>query len=107
MDNNNIVTAPPEWGTWHLELVERLHTAAYAAEQIAESDKLRVAELKAQLKARIRNAQQEIREAERIARKSKTQFDKLYRQVWNLAKKHNVTSILYDSGTHTSRASIG
>ena len=108
MDNNKaIVTAPPEWATWHLELVERLHTAAYAAEQIYLEDKRRADELKAHMKVCLKAAQQEIREAERIAKKSKTRFAKLSSQVWDLAKRHNVTSIRYDGDMHTSRASIG
>ena len=103
MTMDNIVTAPPEWETWEMELIERLHTAAYAAEQICIEDKRRVDEMKACLKA----AQRELRTAERNAKKSASQFHKLFAQVWNLAKRHNVTSIRYDGGSHTSRASIG
>lgn len=96
MDNMTIVTAPPEWDTWELELIERLHTAAYAAEQIAVADERHVATLK-----------RELRQAESAAKKSATQYRKLNAQVWKLAKKHGVTSIRYDGGSHTSRASIG
>ena len=103
MDNNNILTAPPEWDKWELELVERLNTAAYAAEQIAESDKRNVATIKSHM----RDLQRDLRNAEIAARKSKTQFAKLYSQVWDLAKKQGVTSIRYDIQDHASRASIG
>ena len=103
MDNKAIVTAPPEWDTWELELVERLHTAAYAAEQINAADMQHVAEIK----ARIREMKRDLRQAESAARKSANQFRQLLNQVWNLAKRHNVTSIRYDGGSHTSRASIG
>ena len=100
---DNIVTAPPEWATWEMELIERLHTAAYAAEQIAEVDKRNVATIK----ARIKELQRDLRQAESAARKSANQCQRLYNQVWNLARKHNVTSIRYDIQDHTSRASIG
>jgi hypothetical protein len=104
MDNNKaIVTAPPEWDKWELELVERLHTAAYAAEQIAESDKRNVAAIK----HAILEMKRDLRRAESAAKKSETQFRKLFDQVWRLAKKHNVTAIRYDMQNHTSRASIG
>lgn len=87
----------------YIELIERLHTAAYAAEEIRDADMRHVADLK----SRIRDLKRDLRNAESAARKSGTRFRRLYSQVWDLAKKHGVTSIRYDIQDRTSRASIG
>ena len=87
----------------YIELIERLHTAAYAAEEIRDADKRRVDEIK----ARMRDLQRDLRRAESAARKSNKRFNALFNQVWTLAKAHGVTSIRYDVQDRASRASIG
>jgi hypothetical protein len=89
--------------TLHIELIERLNTAAQTAAEIHEADRKRVEELKYHL----RELMKDLKEAERTARQSGNQYRKLARQIGVLAKRHNVTSIRYDMHSHTSRASIG
>ena len=86
--------------TLHIELIERLNTAAQTAAEIHEADRKHVAKLKYHL----RELQKALREAERIARHSGNQYRKLNAQVMNMAKRCRVTSIQYNTQDGTSRA---
>ena len=86
--------------TLHIELIERLNTAAQVAAEIHEADRKRVEELKCHL----RELTKALREAERTARRSGDQYRKLNAQVWNMAKRFRVTSIQYSIHDGTSRA---
>ncbi len=84
----------------HIELIVRLHSAALAAADIHEADLKQVVDLR----YRVYELKKALREAERIARKSGDQFRKLNAQVANMAKRHRVTSIQYNTQDGTSRA---
>ncbi len=84
----------------HIELIERLNSAAQAAAEIHEADLKRIEELK----CRLRELMKDLKEAERIARHSGNQYRKLNAQVGNMAKQYHVTSIQYNVQDGTSRA---